>query len=200
MSGPDLPPFVLPGGAPAPAAGGNGKATAGSLLSSLRIAANRQQEERHLELDVPGEFRGLMRIRYHGLPLDGLERYSELLATGRTTNLSTVLDMISTCCEAVLGFDAEEDKWIVLCDELGPVGLDDRLATLLNMPHTGPPGMDRGPREVIELLFMPGGNSVPLGNHAGELATWLSDTKGLEPGESSAATGSPLLAKPRPSE
>lgn len=170
----------------------------GSLLSKLRDATTRQREERHIELDVPGAFSGMMRVRYHGLPLEGLERYSELLATGRTTNLSTVLDMLCTCCEAVLGHDPEEDRWIVLEDEHGPVGLDDRLASLVGVPRAVPE-VELSPREVIEALFMPGGNSVPLGNHAGELATWLSDAEGTEPGESSAATGSSSSAGPRPS-
>ena len=172
--------------------------TPGSLLAKLQDAATRQRVERHLELDVPGAFQGMMRVRYHGLPLDGLERYADLLATGRTTNLSTVLDMLATCCEAVLGLDPETGEWQTLTDELGPVGLDDRLARLLKLPRFDAE-TELSTREVIEGLFMPGGNSVPLGNHAGELATWLSDTEGLDPGESSAGSGSLLSAEPPPS-
>jgi hypothetical protein len=185
----------LPRGVPLDHLGRDATPVPGSLLAKLRDAANRQREERHLELDVPGAFAGIMRVRYHGLPLDGLERYSELLATGRTTNLSTVLDMLQTCCETVLGHDSEEDRWIVIEDDRGPVGLDDRLATLVGVPRVIPE-VELSPREVIEALFMPGGNSVPLGNHAGELATWLSDSKGLDPGESSAGSGSLLSAEP----
>lgn len=199
----EIPTGALPAGIklPGAAAFGNGAAAAvpGSLLAKLRTATNEQRVERHLELDVPGAFHGLMRIRYHGLPLEGLERYSELLETGRTSNLSTVLDMLATCCEAVLGYDADEDKWVELADDDGPVGLDDRLAELLNIPRAVP-DLELGPREVIEAVFMPGGNSVPLGNHAGDLATWLTDAEGTEPGESSAATRSSLLAEPRLSE
>ena len=141
-----------------------------------------------------------MRVRYHGLPLEGLERYAELLETGRTSNFATVIDMIVTCCDAVLGYDQDAGAWLELTDQYGPVGIDDRLGRLLNMPRHDA-DTELAPREVVEMLFMPGGNSVPLGNHAGELATWLADEGGLEPGESSAATsGSSSSAAPPPSE
>ena len=181
------------------AATNRGAATPGSLLARLEEAAGRQREERTLELDIPGALHGLMRVRYHGLPLEGLERYAELLETGRTSNFSTVLDMIVTCCDAVLGYDQDAGAWVELADQYGPVGLDDRLGRLLKMPRPDPE-TELAPREVVEMLFMPGGNSVPLGNHAGELATWLAESGGLEPGESSAATGSSSSAAPPPSE
>jgi hypothetical protein len=181
------------------AAANGAPAVPGSLLAKLQDAAGRQQEQRTLELDVPGAFRGMMRVRYHGLPLDGLERYAEILQTGSASEFSTVLDMLVTCCDVVLGYDDDAGEWLELTDQYGPVGFDDRLARLLKLPRPDPE-TELAPREVVEMLFMPGGNSVPLGNHAGELATWLAESGGLDPDLSSAAAGSPSSAAPPPSE
>ncbi len=196
MSGP-----TRPGSVRARSADSNGAPPVpGSLLAKLRDAAGRQREKRHIELDVPGAFAGMMRVRYHGLPLDGLERYSELLTDrASTTNLSTVLGHALH----VLRGGARPRR------RRGPVGGARPTSMARSGSTTGSRAcwasrarrqVELTPREVVEALFMPGGNSVPLGNHAGELATWLSDAEGTEPGESSAATGSSSSAGPPPSE
>lgn len=152
-------------------------AAAGSLLSSLRAAARAQRIERHLDLAVGGPFGDQLVIRYHGLPVEELDRYAEL--SGRITNLSLSIDMMVSCVQTVLGVaDGVET-------DLG-VGLGAELWELLDFPL--PEGVslaDITPREMVNALWHERG--MALGAHVGALVAWQTE-EGTTPGEPSAPT------------
>lgn len=179
----------LPGDRPSP---NGGTPPSGSMLARLRDAAGRQREQRRVELDVPGAFAGQMRIRYHGISMEKVERYAELLDRKQTTQGSMNIDMIAQCADAVLGRE-DDGRWTVIEDEQGPVGLDERLARLLGIPEPAP-GAEISSDEVIRALFVIDGNAWPLIAHSAALLTWLQASEGLDPGESSAGSGSPTSA------
>lgn len=179
---------------PKPAPDPKLKPIRGSLLEELHDAAGRQREARRIELDVPGAFAGKMRVRYHGLPLEQLERYADLIGKGQTGPVSVNIDLLATCAEVVLAYDDETGEWIELHDEQGPIALEPRLARLLRLPEPAP-GVEMSTDELIRGLFMPDENAVPLGTTATELSEWLQAKEGLDPGESLAEGGSSLSAE-----
>jgi hypothetical protein len=151
----------------------------GSVLAQLRARAAAQREHKRLDLPVGGEFGELLQLRYRPLPLEELERYSEL--TGRITNVALAIDMMVSCCETALWVEHGQET------DLG-VRLTSDLWELLGWPL--PDGVDAAsdltPREVVDGLF--GGNGMALGSHIERLIDWMTDTEATAPGESSAAT------------
>jgi hypothetical protein len=156
-----------------------GDAEPGSVLASLRSRAARQREAKRLDLAVGGSFGDLLRVRYRPLPVDELERYSEL--TGRIGNIALAIDMMVSCCETVLWHEHGDDT------VLG-VRLDADLWELLDWPL--PDGVEDAselvPRDLVEALF--GDNAMALGQHAERLIGWMMNTEELAPGEAPAAT------------
>lgn len=153
-------------------------APAGSVLAHLRERAARARATRHLDLAVGGAFGDMLVVRYRGLPVAELERFSEL--QGNVGNLSLAIDMMVSCATTVLwredGVETDlacslgSELWELLGWEL-PVGLE-----------LG----DLSPRMVVDALWHERG--MALGAHVGELVAWQTEEEGPEPGESSAPT------------
>lgn len=160
--------------------GHRGDAAPGSVLGSLRARAARAREQKRLDLAVGGSFGDLLRVRYRPLPLDELERYSEL--TGRLGNVGLMVDLMVSCAETVLWVEhgAETD--------LG-VRLESRLWELLDWPL--PAGVETAaeltPRELLDGLFEH--NAMALGQHGERLVDWM-----LNPAEGESAPGEPSAA------
>jgi hypothetical protein len=161
--------------APAAAAPVVADAAPGSALALARAAAARQRQRHTTDIPVGGDFGEHLKVRYGVLPLDEIERYSEL---AQTTSWSLNLDVMTSACQTVLWDDTDLE-----------VGLDHRLWTLLDWPL--PAGIDRAadltPRELIDALF--GSNGIALADHFARLQKWMENPGGDAPGESSAAGG-----------
>ena len=137
-----------------------------SMLADLRRRAAAQRREHVTLIDVGGEFGDKLKVRYGVLPMNDMERYAELQAGGAMTNMSLAIDLMVACCKELV-FVTDEGE-VVLSDERGPVGLEDRLADLMDWPR---PGDELTPREVVNLLF--GGNALALDSHIGKLVEWM---------------------------
>jgi hypothetical protein len=156
-----------------------------ALLSRLRKQATAQQRERHIDLEIGGEFDPPLVARYGVMPVHELERYSELAADPRSSRIEVGIDIMARSNVALFARDAE--RLVELVDERGSVTFGHRLAQLLELPI--PPGEERmPPRDVIVHLF--GGNGLALSTHGGQLLTWMQDpSKGeTTPGEASGET------------
>lgn len=153
----------------------NGDAPAGSVLAQLRQRAAAQRTDRHLDLPVGGAFGEHLVIRYGGLPVEELDRYSEL--AGSVTNLSLAIDMMVSCARSLLWREGGVDTDLA-------VGLGPELWELLEWPV--PEGLevsDLTPRLVVDALWH--GRGMALGNHVGQLVSWQTE-EDQTPGEASA--------------
>jgi hypothetical protein len=153
-------------------------APAGSVLAHLRSRASQARAERHLDLAVGGAFGDMLVVRYRGLPVGELERYSEL--QGSVGNLSLAIDMMASCASTVLW--SEDGVQTDLACSLGP-----DLWELLGWDL--PKGLelaDLSPRMVVDALWHERG--MALGSHVSELVAWQTEEQLPEPGESSAPT------------
>src|SRR3954452_16603058 len=98
---------VITNGAPPSPEGGAAPvadAAPGSALALARAAAARQRQRHTTEIPVGGDFGDHLRIRYGVLPLDEIERYSEL---AQTTSWSLNLDVMTSACQTVLWDDTD---------------------------------------------------------------------------------------------
>lgn len=150
----------------------------GSALAQLRAAVSAERTERTLELPVGGPFSDHLVVRYGGLPVGDLERYSEL--SGRLGNLGLAIDMAVSCCRTML-WRTDDGRTEDLEVRLGP-----KLWALGQWPL--PDGMtaeELTPRQVVEELWRDRG--MALGAHLTRLVEWQSEEE-RAPGESSGAT------------
>lgn len=151
----------------------------GSVLATVRAAAARARESKHIDLPVGGSFGGRLVLRYRALPVDDLERYSEL--AGRITNVALAIDMMVACCETVVWREHGTDT------DLG-VRLTSDLWLLLDWPL--PAGIDEPaeltPRELVAGLFE--SNAMRLGEHVEQLVGWMRETEEPALGEAPGVT------------
>jgi hypothetical protein len=162
----EMPTVEIPDAAPPPA---------GSLLADLRRRTAQQRSERTLDLDVGGAFGDRLVLRYGVLPIDELERYSEL--QGKVSDIGLALDVLVRTCRGVYGRTDDGELELLRDEDGSSVGLDTRLAELLAVEL--PPGVDElTPREIVSALF--GNNALMLGQHVERLVAWMqgSDTSG----------------------
>lgn len=154
--------------------------TPGSLVARLRSRAKEVQEERRLDLPVPG-WRGDLVLRFRPLDITQLERVVDRQAKGGTSYVSEGIDAMATCCVGVLGRDSLGVTLTALEDAEGPVRIEHRLGVLLGMPV--PPDAELSTREVVLMLF--GGNAFALGSYLDRFVSWMIDPDATEPpGES----------------
>lgn len=150
----------------------------GSALAQLRAAVSLKRAERTLELPVGGPFGDHLVVRYGGLPVGELERYSEL--SGRLGNLALAIDMAVSCCRTML-WRTEAGHLEDLEVRLGP-----KLWALGEWPlPDGLSAEDMTPRQVVEELWRDRG--MALGAHLTRLVDWQSEEE-RPVGESSGAT------------
>ncbi|HKV66545.1 MAG TPA: hypothetical protein VJN72_00540 [Gaiellales bacterium] len=155
----------------------------GSVLAQLQRAVQAAQEEKHLELPVPG-LNGLLVVRYRPLGPEQMDRYVAKRARiidkgGELADLSSTdssLDLMAQACVCLLagGEPLEHDG--------SPVRFDARLADVLNIAF--PPGYEPTAREVILRLF--GQNAMSVDAHASRLLDWMRDPEAVGLGESPA--------------
>lgn len=137
-------------------------AARGSVLAALRAQAAQVRAQATTDLPVGGAFGDRLVIRYGVLPIEDLDRYSDLAAGGAVSNVNLAIDMMVSTCRTVLydGIDLN-------------VKLDRHLWELLGYPL--PTGMessaDLTPREIVSAVF--GDNGMALGSHASTLITWM---------------------------
>jgi hypothetical protein len=171
-------PLVVP--ATGNGSGVRGDAMPGSLLADLRQRAAAQRAERHVELEIGGDFGDMLIARYGVLDVHELERYATL--QGNTGNVELSLEMLAATCKCLLARDGE--TLVELRDEQGSVTYGPRLARLLGMP--GADERDIPPRETILALF--GQNAMQLGAHVTRLVEWMTDPSADASGKLSVAT------------
>lgn len=172
MSAPQISVVAADGAAPA------ADAPPGSALAQLRAAVSAERSERSLDLAVGGAFSDQLVVRYGGLPVGDLERYSEL--SGRLGNLGLAIDMAVSCCRTMLWRTAD-GQLTDLEVRLGP-----KLWALGQWPL--PDGMSADeltPRQVVEELWRDRG--MALGAHLTRLVEWQSEEE-RPPGESLGVT------------
>jgi hypothetical protein len=119
---------VITNGAPpaAPAAAPVADAAPGSALALARAAAARQRQRHTTDIPVGGDFGEHLKIRYGVLPLDEIERYSEL---AQTSSWSLNLDVMTSRARPSCGTTpTSRSAWITgswtLLDWPLPAGLD----------------------------------------------------------------------------
>lgn len=172
-----------------PPAGSAPVPTPGSIVARLRERARAQQETKQTELAVGGEFGDRLWIKYGVLPPGEMDRFVAS-RTGVDLNdisaTSVTMDMMARACVCLIGrYEGEEEE---LCDDQGPVRLEDRLARLLDLRGPSEPVLSS--HEVITRLF--GRNGAAITSHGDKLANWMIDpstTEDVGVGESSDATG-----------
>ena len=174
--------------------GAAGDAAPGSLLSALRHTAAQEREHRSLTLDLPGRWKGLLRARYGTIGLDEMERFTGTARTN-TSEIGASLELLSQACKAIEAYDRDEDRWLVLEDDLGPVTFDDRLARLLAWPRPDPE-FTFSVRDVYDTMF--DGNAVTLGEHTSAVAQFMGLTEeDTAVGEGLTGGGSTPSAQPQ---
>jgi hypothetical protein len=150
-----------------------GDAAPGSLLSELRATAAQKRKSAALTLELPGKWKGKLRVRYGTVSLAELERFQSL--TPADVNMGTTLEMLSCACRAVEAIDPTNGEWLVLEDELGPVKFDDRLARLLQWERPDP-DFTFSSLMVYEGMF--DGDGFAIMRHAGEVNQFLGLVEG----------------------
>jgi hypothetical protein len=150
-----------------------------SMLASLRRLGEAQRAEHTTEVAVGGEFGDRLKIRYGVLPMDEMERYTELVQTGSLTNMGLAIDMMVACCRS-LAFTDDRGQEQVLTDEQGAVKIGPRLAALMGWESID--GTPMKPREVVKYLF--GDNAMALDGHLTRLLEWMRNARSGQPGGS----------------
>lgn len=184
MGVPGIEKFPIPGVSQPGAAG---DAAPGSLLGQLRATAAQKRTSETLTLPLPGRWEGKLRVVYGTVGLDELERFAESVGSN-ASNISGSLEVMARAVRAIEAYDAADDGWLVLEDELGPVTFDDRLARLLDWPRPGDE-FTFSARQVYEEMF--DGNGFALSAHVGRVAAFMGVVEGeVASGEASTPAGS----------
>jgi hypothetical protein len=159
--------------APKPEPEGSTDAAPGSLISRIRKAAARQQQETIKDFAVGGAFGEWLMIRYKPLAPEVMDQFL-LQQKEDTPAIQLNMDMMARACIAVVGHDPNTGEKEILQDELGPVLLEHRLAVALALPI--PTGAKLTAREVISMLF--GQNGIAIGAHGDQVSEWMKNPQG----------------------
>jgi len=144
----------------------------GSIVARLRANAKAQQQAKHVDIAVGGEFEDRLWIRYRPLPPAAMDRFVAARAGLELKDVSATsatMDMMAQACECVIGKDGDDEE--VLEDDNGPVLLEDRLARLLDLRSPSEPVLSS--YDVITRLF--GSNGAMIAGHGDQLATWMTN-------------------------
>lgn len=180
--------------------GSRGDAAPDSVLGQLRADARRKREAQVVTVALPEHLFSIpLRARYGALPPEELERLADRAQLGQM-NLTVNLEMLARACRAIEAYDAAEDRWLVLEDDIGPVTWDDRLPALLGMPRPDDE-FKFSVRDVFDAIFSEGDPPEPNGflitAHATEAMQGLGlVSQDVMPGEST--NGSRTRSAPRP--
>lgn len=158
--------------------GGAAKTNPGSLAARLKEQHEQLQQERHLDLPIPG-YNGDLVARYKPLDWDFFKKIG--VRTEKSKNprkeLYAQADTLIESCEEIFAVD---DKGVLVSlykvmdisgDE--PVRYDERLAEAF--------GLKVGTaRDSVFGLF---NNDIAITNHHNEVAEWMQDTSGDSDGD-----------------
>jgi len=133
--------------------GGTSKdAAPDSVIAQLRRDVRQRRASKSITFDLPPIGSTRLRVTYGTLGTDEVERYVASAQVDTTRPLSANLEVLARACRSIEAYDAADEKWAVLEDDVGPVTFDDRLTRLLGWER---PGEDfRYPiREVYSGMF-----------------------------------------------
>ena len=151
-----------------------GDAAPDSVLAMLRAKAAQKRKQSEITIDLPGRWKGSLRARYGTVGIDEIESWQATLGLdGEAQTAAPVkasLEIIYRACRAIEAYRVDNDDWVVLEDNLGPVKFDDRLARLLRWDRPGD-DFTFSVKEVYDRMF--DGNGIALGQHVGQVATFM---------------------------
>lgn len=139
-----------------------------SVLTQLRELRTELQQERHIDLDVPG-YKGVLRARYRPLSYERLraitERSQKTTGTAAGKELALAADALVEACEAML-VRQDDGSYEPLEDDGIPVRYDHRLASALNISNPEGDGQTE-PRMVLYETFggLPNGADMRVVMH-----------------------------------
>jgi hypothetical protein len=170
------------------------QASPDSLITQLRERAAEKRADGELTVGIPGRWEGTLRVVYGYVDLDELEGYANL-DLARVNNLSMSLDMLSKAVKRIEALNRDTDEWQTVSDAQGPVTFDDRFSRLLGWPR---PDQDYefSVRQVFEGVFS--GNGLAIGQHVGEVATWMGVVVEEENSGKASTPGGSTLSQPAP--
>jgi len=135
----------------------------GSLLSRIRERRAQLQEERHLDLDIPG-YDGMLVARYRPLPWDEVKKIGEKVEKSKNPRkeLYAMADVLVRACDSIWFRDPETNE-LRPVQSGEPVRYDDRLAEALGFTADSA-------RQVLLATF---NNDLAVTAHHMEAAEWM---------------------------
>jgi hypothetical protein len=146
--------------------GAAGDAAPDSVLGRLRAAHEQERLHGELAVDLPPVQGMPRRVRYGVLSLDDMEATD----TDEMSPVDASLKLMARAVKAIEVLDEEDDRWLVLEDDLGPVTFDDRYARLLRWDRPGD-DFTYTTRQIYDAVF--GGSGIAIGAHIAKVVQFM---------------------------